>query len=209
MQEFVHVVIQYTAEQRSRSCNFPPSSNSFRRFRSLRAGRQRSKRATKQPPDLISHCSCCRYSIWFLNIWQVAYKFQWAATPWHSRGSCRPNCAAPTTSTARYLLAMDVNCRQSTSNMSYFLLLHCTSIFIELEKGKVGAFVATFHRKRRRRDWTPSWSWDNDRCDMKRKSPKKSLLYRLQYIFFSSSYIVAKIFWTVTKYKLLYKKFVL
>jgi hypothetical protein len=114
----------------------PPSNNSFRRSRCGKAVRYEEAIATKQPPDLISHCSCCRYSICLLNNWQVTSKFQCVATPWHSRDSCRPNCAAPTTSTARYLLAMDVKCRQSNSNMSYFLHLHCASIFIELERAK-------------------------------------------------------------------------
>jgi hypothetical protein len=135
VREFVHIVIQYTAEQRSRSCNFPPSSkNLIRHVRSL--AKAKRQKGTKQQPDLISHCFMLPLQYLISCYLQVASKFQCAATPWHSRGSCRPNCAAPTTSPARYLLAMDVNCPQSNSNMSYFLLLHCTSIFIELERAK-------------------------------------------------------------------------
>ena len=44
------------------------------------------------------------------------------------------------------------------------LLLQYSSIYHWVTKGKVGTSVASVHRERRRRAWTPSWSWD--RCDM-------------------------------------------
>jgi hypothetical protein len=117
------------------SCNFPPSGNLFRRFRSL--AKAKKQEGQKQQPDLISHCSCCCYSIRFLNIYRWLTNF--SEQP--RRGTAGA-CAIRTVvhqrrvPFARSLLAMNVNCRQSNSNMSYFLLLHCTTIVIELEKAK-------------------------------------------------------------------------
>jgi hypothetical protein len=123
------------ATQSYSSCNFPPSSNLFRRFRSL--AKAKKKEGQKQKPDLISHCSCCRYRIRFLNIYRWLTNF--SEQP--RRGTVGARAVRTVVHRrrvpfARYLLAMKVNGCQSNSNKSYVLLLHCTSIIIELERAK-------------------------------------------------------------------------